>query len=133
MTIDCFGNNTSTEVKATSDIFHIFDYPSTGLRVSVNNYLKYNGKASAVEAIIAGFDKDMGTLTCTGCRAAGGAKYFMKTDSLKLFFKVLKLGSKQSVIQRLSTPAGPHCQNVEIIHHTERFTDQRNKSEKNGK
>ena len=87
MTIDCFGNNTSTEVKATSDIFHIFDYPSTGLRVSVNNYLKYNGKASAVEAIIAGFDKDMGTLTCTGCRAAGGAKYFMKTDSLKLFFR----------------------------------------------
>ena len=71
MTIDCFGNNTSTEVKATSGIFHIFDYPTTGLRVSVVNSLKYTGKAEAVEAIIAGFDKDMGTMTCKGCRSAG--------------------------------------------------------------
>ena len=71
MTIDCFGNNTSTEVKATSGFFHIFDYPTTGLRVSVVNSFKYNGKAEAVEAIIAGFDKDMGTMTCKGCRSAG--------------------------------------------------------------
>ena len=71
MTIDCFGNNTSTEVIATSGIFHIFDYPTTGLRVSSTNYLKYTGKAEAVEAIIAGFDTDMGTMTCSGCRAAG--------------------------------------------------------------
>ena len=71
MTIDCFGNNTSTEVKATSGIFHIFDYPTTGLRVTVVNSLKYTGKAEAVEAIIAGFDKDMGTMMCKGCRSAG--------------------------------------------------------------
>ena len=74
MTIDCFGNNTSTEVKATSGIFHIFDYPTTGLRVSQETTLKYAGKAEAVEAIIAGFDKDMGTMTCTGCRSAGEAQ-----------------------------------------------------------
>ena len=71
MTIDCFGNNTSTEVIATSGIFHIFDYPTTGLRVRVDTVLKYEGKAEAVEAIIAGFDTDMGTMTCSGCRAAG--------------------------------------------------------------
>ena len=75
MTIDCFGNNTSTEVKATSGFFHIYDAPTTGLRVTVETTLKYEGKSEAVQAIIAAFDKDMGSMTCKGCRSAGEKDY----------------------------------------------------------
>ena len=67
MTIECFGNQSSTTISDTSVMFHIYDAPTTGLLTQVDTSFVYKGKVSVVEDIIASFESTMGTLTCVGC------------------------------------------------------------------
>ena len=67
MTIECFGNNTSTTISATSQLFHIYDAPTTGLLTMVNTNFSYKGQIGVVQSVLDAFTSDMGTLTCTGC------------------------------------------------------------------
>jgi len=70
MTIECFGNNTSSLVKATSQLFHIYDAPTTGLMTQLTTEFSYKGRIGDVQSILDAFNSNMGSLTCSGC---GGA------------------------------------------------------------
>ena len=67
LTIDCFGNNTSTGLLATSELFHVYDAPTTGLKTEVETLFSYKGKLENVLSLIDAFDSSMGTISCTGC------------------------------------------------------------------
>ena len=67
MTIDCFGNSTSTSLLATSQLFHVYDAPTTGLKTEVETLFSYKGKLANVLSLIDAFDSSMGTISCTGC------------------------------------------------------------------
>ena len=67
MTIDCFGNATSTSLLATSDMFHVYDAPKTGLKTVTDTAFTYEGKLGNVQSLIEAFDSSMGSISCTGC------------------------------------------------------------------
>ena len=67
MTIDCFGNATSTTLLATSDMFHVYDAPKTGLKTVTDTAFTYEGKLGNVQSLIEAFDSSMGSISCTGC------------------------------------------------------------------
>merc|ERR1719412_3079073 len=67
MTIDCFGNSTSTTLLATSDMFHVYDAPTTGLQTKVTTDFSYKGQLGNVLSLINVFDSSMGSISCTGC------------------------------------------------------------------
>lgn len=67
MTIECFGNNTSSTISDTSVMFHIYDAPTTGLLTQVDTSFSYKGKISVVQDIISSFNSNMGTISCVGC------------------------------------------------------------------
>ena len=69
MTIECFGNNTSTSVKATSQLFHVYDAPTTGLLNEISNTFTYKGKMEYIMPVLLALDNTEGTITCTGCPA----------------------------------------------------------------
>merc|ERR1711936_1013907 len=73
MTIECFGNNTSSTISDTSVMFHIYDAPTTGLLTQVDTSFSYKGKISVVQAIIDSFDSNMGTISCVGCPGGIGS------------------------------------------------------------
>jgi len=92
MTIECFGNNTSTTVMATSELFHIYDAPTTGLLTQINTDFTYNGKISIIQPILDAFSSSMGTIECTGCPAGSisGDKKSEATQSFNECWSPLK-------------------------------------------
>jgi len=92
MTIECFGNNTSTTVMATSQLFHIYDAPTTGLLTQINTDFTYNGKISIIQPILDAFSSSMGTIECTGCPAGSisGDKKSVATQSFNECWSPLK-------------------------------------------
>ena len=67
LTIDCFGNSTSTSLLATSELFHVYDAPTTGLQTKVTTAFSYTGKVENVLDLIEAFEPSMGTISCDGC------------------------------------------------------------------
>ena len=67
LTIDCFGNSTSTSLLATSDLFHVYDAPTTGLQTKVTTDFTYTGKVENVLDLIEAFKPSMGSISCVGC------------------------------------------------------------------
>ena len=67
LTIDCFGNNTSTGLLATSELFHVYDAPTTGLQTVVSTSFSYTGSLGNVLDLIEAFEPSMGTISCDGC------------------------------------------------------------------
>ena len=72
MTIECFGDQSSTTISDTSVMFHIYDAPTTGLLTQVDTSFSYKGKISVVADILSSFNSNMGTLTCDNCNQSGG-------------------------------------------------------------
>lgn len=70
LTIDCFGNNTSTGLLATSELFHVYDAPTTGLQTVVSTSFSYTGSLGNVLDLIEAFEPSMGTISCDGCPQA---------------------------------------------------------------
>ena len=85
MTIECFGNNTSSLVKATSQLFHIYDAPTTGLMTQLTTEFSYKGRIGDVQSILDAFNSNMGSLTCSGC---GGKNQIFFTRNLKSKLKL---------------------------------------------
>ena len=71
LTIDCFGNNTSTSLLATSELFHVYDAPTTGLQTVVTTSFTYSGNLGNVLDLIEAFKPSMGTMSCDGCPNGG--------------------------------------------------------------
>ena len=80
MTIECFGNNTSTTIKATSQLFHIYDAPTTGLLTQLTTSFSYKGAIGEIQPILDAFDSSMGTISCKGC----GSKFFWKLQKSEI-------------------------------------------------
>ena len=74
MTIECFGNFSSTTVSATSQLFHVYDAPTTGLMTEINTSFSYKGSLEYIQPILTAFNDNLGTMSCTGC--PGGFKSF---------------------------------------------------------
>ena len=72
MTIECFGNSTSTSVKATSQLFHVYDAPTTGLLNEISNTFYYKGKMEYIMPVLLAFDSNMGTISCKDDTARRG-------------------------------------------------------------
>ena len=71
LTIDCFGNSTSTSLLATSELFHVYDAPTTGLQTVVSTSFTYSGNLGNVLDLIQAFEPSMGSLSCDGCPEGG--------------------------------------------------------------
>lgn len=67
MTIDCWSTNSSTAVSATSQLFHVYDAPTTGLMTEINTSFSYKGSLEHIQPILSAFSDSMGTIICTGC------------------------------------------------------------------
>jgi len=67
MTIECFGNFSSTTVSATSQLFHVYDAPTTGLMTEINTSFSYKGSLEYIQPILTAFNDNLGTMSCTGC------------------------------------------------------------------
>ena len=67
MTVDCLGITTGTSLQATSDLFHVYDVPTTGLRTKVTTVFSYEGRIENVRKVIDDFDTSLGSLTCPNC------------------------------------------------------------------
>jgi len=85
MTIECFGNNTSSTISDTSVMFHIYDAPTTGLLTQVDTSFSYKGKISVVQDIISSFNSNMGTISCVGCPGGIGSDSKKKGKNKKSF------------------------------------------------
>ena len=84
MTIECFGNNTSTTIKATSQLFHIYDAPTTGLLTQLTTVFSYKGAIGEIQPILDAFNSNMGTIECKGC----GSKKISFHKNQKFSFKI---------------------------------------------
>lgn len=87
MTIECFGNNTSTSVKATSQLFHVYDAPTTGLLNEISNTFHYKGKMEYIMPVLLAYDNNMGTISCNGCPA--GTVIFIRLKKISCFLYFL--------------------------------------------
>ena len=105
MTIECFGNNTSTTIKATSQLFHIYDAPTTGLLTQLTTVFSYNGAIGEIQPILDAFNSNMGTIECRGCGSK--KKYF--GNILKFYFLIqMQLVMRRAEVLEATITAGLH-------------------------
>ena len=80
MTIECFGNFSSTTVSATSQLFHVYDAPTTGLMTEINTSFSYKGSLEYIQPILTAFNDNLGTMSCTGCPGGFKSLYSSKIN-----------------------------------------------------
>jgi len=68
--LDCFSPEASVTVLATSEPFHVYEYPITGLVRKTETTIKFKGLFGQIEAVMEAFNQGMvSSFVCEGCPA----------------------------------------------------------------